>query len=140
MNPVILINEYLREFYLILYISLSINLITSSCEDQLKIEGFDSETWKKDGEGCSGKRKEQLQVLLDSKEKIAGNSEQRIMNFLGSPDRNDLYTRRQKFFIYYIDPGPHCPDKGTRHEMLIIRFNATGYANEVYSQDGFSTK
>ena len=126
--------------YINFYILLLINLITSACQDQLSIEGFDSRAWTSDHSGCTGKRHEQLRILLDSKEKLLGISEQRIMNFLGTPDRNDLYRRRQKFYIYYIDPGPNCPTAGTGHGMLIIRFNATGYSNEVFSQNGFSTK
>jgi hypothetical protein len=129
-----------HQVYILLWILLSLSILIGSCERKIKIKGFDEELWKTDRDGCSGNRKEQLSTLLVSKEKLLGISEQSIMDFLGTPDRNDLYARRQKFYIYYIDPGPACTASVSLQTMLIIRFNATGYSNEVYSQDGFSTK
>jgi hypothetical protein len=104
------------------------------------IQGFHTREWKEDRNGCKGIRHEMLQIILNSKEKLLGLSEQKIMHILGNPDRNDLYTRHQKFYIYYTDRSPECANPGDNPDLLIIRFNATGYSNEIFAQKGFSTQ
>ena len=55
-----------------------------------------------------------------------------IVKLLGRPDQNELSTRNQKFFYYFLEPAPAC---GTATDSLSarlsIRFNAVGLAKEV---------
>jgi hypothetical protein len=55
-----------------------------------------------------------------------------IVKLLGKPDRNELFKRNQKFFLYFIDPAPECvPGDSAVVQKLVIRFNAMGLAKEV---------
>jgi hypothetical protein len=43
-----------------------------------------------------------------------------------------LYKRNQKFYYYFITPGPACDSmERSTEERLVIRFNAMGLANEI---------
>jgi hypothetical protein len=55
-----------------------------------------------------------------------------IVRLLGKPDRNELFTRNQKFFEYYLQPSPECnADSAGTAMKLVVRFNAMGLAKEV---------
>ena len=111
-----------------------------SCSPPPLIKGFDSNSWLEDHDGCKGDRNSLAQQIIASKDKLMGKTEDRIMNTLGKPDRNELYDRNQKFYIYYLDPGKECNSPAPDPEMLIIRFSAVGICNEVFIQRGFSTR
>jgi outer membrane protein assembly factor BamE (lipoprotein component of BamABCDE complex) len=111
-----------------------------SCSPPPLINGFDSNSWVEDHDGCKGDRGSLAQQIISSKDKLLGKTEDRIMNTLGKPDRNELYDRNQKFYIYYLDPGTECKLPASDPEMLIIRFSAVGICNEVFIQRGFSTR
>ncbi len=107
----------------------------SGCGTVIEIEEFSSEIWKSDRNGCNGKRTEEIEALLGAKDQLLGKSEPEILSLLGRPDKNELYRRSQKFFIYYIDPSPAC-DAGSykvnRAKYLSVRINAIGNISEIY--------
>lgn len=73
-------------------------------------------------------------VLESNLEKIKGLDQEEIKELLGKPDKNELYKRSQKFFVYYLSPAPSCTHGNTSEQQeiyLSIRFNATGLAKEV---------
>lgn len=109
-------------------------IITAGCVGkEINIENFDQEAWKEDQFGCNNKRQDLYQTLLNNKEELLGLNNREIIDFLGKPDKTELYTRNQKFFHYYITPGNEC-DKGGKPEdpsLLSFRFNATGFVNEI---------
>ncbi|MGK7390219.1 MAG: outer membrane protein assembly factor BamE domain-containing protein [Candidatus Cyclobacteriaceae bacterium M2_1C_046] len=105
-----------------------------SCTDKpIEIEGFDQDAWKADEKGCAGQREELAKVLLGNEEKLLGNSSQKISKYLGKPNLTELYTRNQRFYIYYISPGPACSEKfqDTEHDRLTLRFSATDALKEI---------
>jgi hypothetical protein len=56
----------------------------------------------------------------------------KVVELLGRPDQNELYTRNQKFYYYFIQPAPDCGgSKDSISSRLVIRFNAMGLAKEV---------
>ena len=71
--------------------------------------------------------------LMDSeKDKLLGLDQMQIVEILGKPDLNELSTRNQKFFHYFIEPSPSCPAAtDSLSKKLVIRFNAMGLAKEV---------
>jgi hypothetical protein len=65
------------------------------------------------------------------KEKLLALDEMQIVSLLGRPDRNELYSSKQKFYYYFIEPSPDCGARDATAERLAIRFNAMGLAKEV---------
>lgn len=70
--------------------------------------------------------------LQEQKDLLKGLNESAIINLLGKPDQNQLMERNQKHFSWYISPAANCNLQSDREpEKLIIRFNATGLAQEI---------
>ncbi|UII19062.1 hypothetical protein [Fulvivirga ligni] len=104
-----------------------------SCQPKTAdIPDFDEVVWKEDINGCSGKRAAMSEQLDSHREVIKGLNQDEVVELLGKPDKNELYKRNQKFFIYEISNAESC-DNQTQgpHTYLSIRFNATGLAKEV---------
>jgi outer membrane protein assembly factor BamE (lipoprotein component of BamABCDE complex) len=74
-----------------------------------------------------------MRTTLDQqKEKLLALDQMQVVELLGRPDQNELSSRNQKFFYYFIEPGPDCQSSsGAEPERLAIRFNAMGLAKEV---------
>ena len=107
-------------------------LLTSSCGKSLpELKGVDLESWKTDKYGCAGKRAPFIENMRQQKSDLLSLSEMQIVEILGSPDRNELYKRNQKFYYYYLQPTEDCPTPTTNPIRLSIRFNAMGLAKEV---------
>lgn len=107
-------------------------LILSACSKPLPtLDGVNLDTWKEDKNACSGDRQKMEQSLTAEVSKLRGLSEMDIVKMLGRPDENELYKRNQKFYSYYVTPGPDCPDHGESPRKLVVRFNAMGYAQLV---------
>lgn len=68
---------------------------------------------------------------MEQKEAILRKSEADIITVFGAPDKNELYGRNQKLFVYYTSPGPVCNLKNDSTSYLSIRFNAVGISSEV---------
>ena len=112
---------------------LGIIVLLYSCDKPVDLPDFDESQWQSDHNGCSGVRLQMLDNLEQAKEHIKGLSEDEVVRVLGKPDKNELYKRNQKFYIYEIDNAEECGQKteGADHVYLNIRFNATGLAKEV---------
>lgn len=95
------------------------------------LEGVDTERWRADKNACLGYRHDTEDALTREKDKLKGLSEMDIVDLLGRPDKNELYKRNQKFYCYYVSPGPDCDNAVELPTQLIIRFNAMGYAQLV---------
>ncbi len=110
-----------------------------SCSQKPLIRNFNSTLWIADRNACQGNRKTLMEQVLSSKQDLLGQPEDRITATLGKPDRFELYERNQKFYVYYLDPGPLCSAKEDNPNMLVIRFSAVGLSDEIFTQRGFST-
>lgn len=91
---------------------------------------FDSEVWINDKNGCEGKRLNLKNQLLSLKHNMRGFKTGEIENILGKPDAQELYERSQRYYIYFLDPGPKCENAVTKPQALFVRFSAVGIANE----------
>ncbi len=106
-----------------------------ACGLPADLDGFDDQVWKNDQNGCGGNRIPMKEVFISQKEKIKGLDEPQILRLLGKPDKQELYIRSQKFFVYYIEPGEPCQTDDTTPLTLTVRFNALGYTNEVFLEN-----
>ncbi|MBL7852495.1 MAG: hypothetical protein JNN04_16440 [Cyclobacteriaceae bacterium] len=113
-------------------LNVAILLLCLGCGKSLPaLEGVDVERWRADKNACLGRRAQMQDALLKEKDKLKGLSEMDIVSLLGRPDKNELYKRNQKFYIYYVGPGPDCDSAEELPALLVIRFNAMGYAQLV---------
>lgn len=107
-------------------------LILSACGKPLPtLDGVNLDKWKEDKNACSGDRQQMEKSLTAEVSKLRGLSEMDIVKMLGRPDENELYKRNQKFYSYYVTPGPDCPVHQETPRKLVVRFNAMGYAQLV---------
>lgn len=122
--------------YLFNRLSLIVGLLLFlSCSRPLPtLENINLDEWRKDRNGCFNNRAPMAASLKDQKEKLLGLNEKQLVKLLGRPDQNELYKRNQKFYTYYLTPGPECGTTITSSQILVVRFNAMGLANEVTLQ------
>lgn len=106
-----------------------------SCSTSISLD-IDRDKWVADYEGCAGYRMDVYETIIQEKENLLGLSSKKILDLLGNPDKNELYKRNQKFFVYRLSPGNSCGTQKSEEDLfLIFRFNAMGLANEIYLND-----
>lgn len=106
----------------------SISLL--SCEQELKLSGFDVQKWKDDAHGCKGYREKVAGSLLNQRKMLTGANEKEVKRLLGKPDSQELQTRGQQYFVYEIKGGRGC--EGNRPPALLrIRFDALDRVTEL---------
>ena len=125
----------LKRGYLALFISfLFYFFISSSCNQKekkvSKLLEFKSEIWMQDKNGCNGDRLILKNQLLSLKHNMRGLKTGEIESLLGKPDAQELYSRSQRYYIYFLDPGPKCDAAIKNPQALFVRFSAVGIANE----------
>jgi hypothetical protein len=114
------------------WLSLFLFIVCISCDKPLpELEGLDTRRWQEDKNGCNNFRVTMREVIDREKEKLLGLDQIQIVKILGRPDQNELTTRNQKFFYYFLEPGPACKASDSAAARLSIRFNAVGLAKEV---------
>lgn len=110
-------------------------LILSGCKTEIHLNGFNDKIWRGDKGGCLGERKQTIDSLLISKNKLKGHTTEDIVDFLGNPDKKELASRNQKTFYYFIEPGIHCnlssSPSPSKAPYIYIRFSALNKATEI---------
>ncbi len=118
--------KFITAFILILFFS--------GCMHEIQVS-FDNDSWKKDPNGCKKIRLGIYKEILETQNEVLGLTNKQIISILGKPERNELYSRNQKFFIYQISPASKCNvTNKTETLFLFIRFNAVGLSQEVFVQ------
>ena len=97
----------------------------------LELNNFDEKKWQEDRFACNGLRAGLSEVVLRQRDQILAHGEMEIVEILGKPDESELYKRNQKFYYYYVEPGPRCDNGNKEAKKLVIRFNAVGLAKEI---------
>ena len=109
-----------------------LTLLLLSCGKEMPtLQGVNIEKWKADKNGCFGYRQSIKASLASEISKLKGLAEMDVIRLLGKPDQNELYKRNQKFYSYFISPGPSCITADSASQKLVLRFNAMGYAQLV---------
>jgi len=94
---------------------------------------FDSTMWKSDKNGCKKERLTLYKDVLNNQDELLGLNNRQIISLLGMPERNELYQRNQKFFIYTISPSSKCNNDYQGESLfMFIRFNAVGLSQELF--------
>ena len=120
----------------ILLLFIVLLLATIGCNQSASVGNFDAESWKSDQNGCKEDRLKLYQSLLNNQDDLLGLNNRQIVKLLGMPERNELYQRNQKFFIYDLSPSSVCQtDYDGARLFLFIRFNAVGLSQEIFVQD-----
>jgi hypothetical protein len=115
-------------------IAVIILLASMSCRPkQEDFTGINMVQWRSDQQGCDGARMQSKDTFASQKDKILTLSEWEIVKVLGTPDRQELSKRNQKFYYYYLEPHGECAtaDSTIKALRVAIRFNARGLAKEV---------
>lgn len=118
----------------ILSIGISLFLIIiSACSQKVDVVGVDLNKWKEDRNGCLGLRSQEIENFRVVKNELLGKNNQAIIKTFGRPDKVELADRSQTFFIYFIEPGPECPNADKKEDPLkvILRLNAISKVSEV---------
>jgi hypothetical protein len=111
-----------------------LTFLLSGCLEKIQVS-FDNDSWKTDANGCKKIRIGIYKEIIESQNEILGLTNKEIIGVLGKPERNELYKRNQKFFIYQISPASKCSvNNDTEPLFLFIRFNAVGLSQEVFVQ------
>ena len=104
--------------------------LCGACTQDISIPDFATQKWEEDRQGCKGYREKAANVLINQRNLLIGANEKEIKNLLGKPDRQELQTRGQHYFVYEIKGGSGCPQpEGTR--LLRIRFDALNRVSEL---------
>ena len=94
---------------------------------------FDNAGWENDKNGCENFREKIYKDVLADKSNLLKLNEKQLVKALGSPDKNELSRRNQKFFIYNIISSEDCPDQERSSSLyFIVRFNAVGLSSEIF--------
>lgn len=126
------LNMPFRCLALCFYISLA------GCGSPKQLEGFDSAAWKSDRMGCQGTRKSMRDQSDAIRLQLRGLSQDEVLDVLGRPDFQRLYERNQKFYVYFVEPGPQCEGKAdaSQARTLILRLSAIELVTEAYYDTG----
>src|SRR5690606_24103495 len=112
-------------------------LSLASCQGKTDITNFNEDQWKQDAYACKEQRANMEKDLLGARKELLGLTQQEIRKLLGKPERQELYTRGQKFFMYYLSPAVRCKEAGeiTNARMVFFRFSALNEVNEIFVEE-----
>lgn len=104
-----------------------------ACSSKIELKDVDLDNWKKDRNGCLGLRQQEIEDFKAVKNEILGKDNQALIKTFGRPDRVELASRSQSFYIYYLEPGTDCDlaEKASQPMMAILRLNALSRVSEV---------
>lgn len=121
-----------------LFCLLGLSFLLVSCTKQPDLNGFDLTRWRGDRGGCRGQRLAQAEPMKALREELKGVSANDFADLFGRPDINQLADRNQKYYVYFLESGPHCQDvkQPSEARSVAIRFSAIGLATEITFQRG----
>ncbi|MDF7821424.1 hypothetical protein P1X15_27635 [Runella sp. MFBS21] len=101
-----------------------------------KFGNLDLIKWRSDRGGCNDVRKGLENDLKQIQDKLLGKHIEEVGRMFGRPDINQLAGRDQKFYVYFLEKGPHCNDiaQKSNAQKLILRFNSVGLLSEITFQ------
>lgn len=106
-------------------------LIIISCNQDPILDGFDSQKWQADRDGCDKQRITLTDEVVSRKDELLGLNQNEIAAVFGKPNRHELYSRNKKAFVYFVGGGPTCKEQKAIPDKLVIRFNGIGRVNDI---------
>ena len=127
----------MKRFFAFIFV-ISFLLLESCNSKEINLGDFDMETFKKDRGACNGKRTAMIADLKKLQPNILGLSERQIFSSIGRYDFQILDRRNQRYFIYFLEKGPHCEQiqKPSQAQTMALKFNAVGLVKEITFQVG----
>ena len=119
------------------FLSFLLLIALSSCNINLdeRIGGnFNGKEWKSDEFGCQNKRVKMLESVKEATENLKLMGDADVRRLFGRPDKTELFSRSQKFYLYYIEEGKQCEEEDTttgRGRILEISLDALGRLHEI---------
>lgn len=108
---------------------LSINI---GCTGTLDVGGIDLVNWKNDRYGCKGLRIQDVDEIRKIKNTFLTKNNQELIKTFGRPDRVELASKSQSFFIYFLEPSDNCDPKPEKEPLKVLfRLNAINKVSEV---------
>jgi len=101
-----------------------------------KLGRLDLQKWRGDRGGCEGLRMKQTEDFKAEQKQLMGKFIDEVGTILGRPDIHQLGERNQKFYVYFLEKGPHCENSQTKSKArkVILKFNAVGLLSEITYQ------
>lgn len=101
-----------------------------------KLGRLDLKKWRSDRGGCEGKRIALAADFKAEQQQLMGKFVDEVGEILGRPDIHQLGERNQKFYVYFVEKGPHCVDTKLQGKArkVILKFNAVGLLSEITYQ------
>jgi hypothetical protein len=108
-------------------------VLFGACTEPTRMAGFDSDTWQQDKKGCQGMRSQMIADFEQIRRDLYGLPEADIKDILGKPDAEQLMSRGQRMFFYYLEPGSQCDQRNRLSEAnrAEVRFNALHKVSEI---------
>ena len=115
----------------ILYFICLCGMITG-CTGPLDVGNIDLVNWKNDRYGCKGLRIQDVDEIRRIKNTFLTKNNQELIKTFGRPDRVELATKSQSFFIYFLEPSDNCDPKPEKEPLKVLfRLNAINKVSEV---------
>ena len=112
-----------------------LTIVLLGCQTFVDVDGFDEEAFQSDPNGCLGIRAAMKDTLFAVDTQFKTLTQEEIYATLGKPDRQELASRSQKYFVYYVDPAPNCEGVDSTAVAppltLYVRFSAMNRASEI---------
>lgn len=106
--------------------------LTSGCSRPLDVGSIDLENWKNDRYGCKGLRIQDVDEIRKIKNTFLSKDNQALIKTFGRPDRVELASKSQSFFIYFLEPSDNCDPKPEKEPLKVLfRLNAINKVSEV---------
>lgn len=123
-------------FNRIIILGLLTVLISCSSKPE-KIGRLDLNKWRSDRGACDSKRTALIDDFKAEQKQLMGKFIDEIGELLGRPDIHQLGERNEKFYVYFLEKGPHCDDikAPSKAKKVILKFNAVGLLSEITYQD-----
>jgi len=101
-----------------------------------KIGSLDLVKWRSDRGGCNDVRKSLENDFRKIEKDILGKHIDEVGQLLGRPDIHQLGGRDRKYYVYFLEKGPHCNDikEKSAAQKVILRFNSVGLLAEINFQ------
>lgn len=109
----------------------------SACRPLPEVGGaFNSDAWKADNLACKGERLRMVEDVKKAKSQLLDLTESEVRKLLGKPDHVELFSRSQKFYLYYFEPGSQCQSEvgetpAANARMLEVSLDAIGRLHEI---------
>ncbi|HSI75435.1 MAG TPA: hypothetical protein VK957_06060 [Lunatimonas sp.] len=106
--------------------------MTIGCTGPLDVGSIDLENWKNDRYGCKGLRIQDVEEIRKIKNTFLTKNNQELIKTFGRPDRVELASKSQSFFIYFLEPSDNCDPKPEKEPLKVLfRLNAINKVSEV---------